>query len=550
MRFRLVFVLVSVAALVLPAAASAISAPTTLSYTSGEQAYVVPSGVVAVGIAVQGAWGGLDTNGPGQAGEGITGYLSVTPGQTLFGEVGQQGAYNGGATFGGGGAAGHPPPTLSGGIGEFASSGGGASDVRTCSMNAMSCPAGGTSSDSRLIVAAGGGGTDGGGNGNAPTCSGPLMPGGADNPQTSLPGALPGGPAPVITAAGVVVPGFASNDSSTVTTTYAGTSNAGFGGATAGSGGVLSGCSSGGGNPTLTFSDSVAGSPGSGPSGGAGGDASGLPAFTGMGCTGTECADAGPGGGGGGGYFGGGGGATGYDSCFETQTSPPSSGPCNDAGPGQGGAGGSSFAANGVQFPRAPGVLGNTGDQFIKFVPAIEIDAPTNGAVYAPGQSVNASWSCGYDGATALGPGSNCTGTVASGSPISTTPGTHTFTVAGKVNNNSSQVLTATVTYTVTSGRPASTSPPHSAKILKAKINKKKHEATFTFSASGTVAGFDCALVPPTKKGKHHKKTKVNFSACRSPKTYKHLKHNKYMFEVKAFNTAGTSNTVIKHLSI
>jgi hypothetical protein len=552
MRFRLVFVLMSVAALTLPAAASAISAPTTLSYTGGEQAYVVPSGVVTVGVAVQGAWGGQDnsTNGVNQAGEGITGYLSVTPGEPLYAEVGQNGAYAGGATFGGGGAAGDPPPTVYGGAGEYASSGGGASDVRTCSINATSCPGGGTSLGSRLIVAAGGGGWAGSGNGFSPTCAGPLGAGGANNVQ-QLPGGSPGGPLPVITAAGIVIPGLASNESSTVTTTYAGTSNAGFGSSTAGSGGVLSGCSSGGGNPTLTFSDSVAGSSGSGADGGAGASASGLPPFSGGGCTGTECADAGPGGGGGGGYFGGGGGATGYDSCLETGTSPPSSAPCNAAGAGQGGAGGSSFAANAVQFPRAPGVLGNTGDQFIKFVPAIEIDTPANGAVYAPGQSVNASWSCGYDAATALGvPDNNCVGTVVPGGAINTSPGTHTFTVAGKVNNNSSDSLSASVTYTVTSARSTTTSPPHGAKILKAKTNKKKHEATFRFRASGTVTGFDCALVPPTKKGKHHKKTKVNFSACRSPKTYKHLKHGKYTFEVKAFNTAGTSNTVIKHLSI
>lgn len=213
--------------------------------------------------------------------------------------------------------------------------------------------------------------------------------------------------------------------------------------------GALTGCSSGGGNPTITYSDSIAGGAGSAPDGGTGGDASGLAAFSGQGCTGTECADAGPGGGGGGGYFGGGGGATGYDSCFETQTSPPGSGSCNDAGPGQGGAGGSSFAANAVQFPRAPGVLGNTGDQFVKFVPVIEIDAPANGAVYAPGQTVDASWSCGFDGATGLGPGNNCAGTVASGSAIEMTPGTHTFTVSGKVNNDASQVLGATVTYYV-----------------------------------------------------------------------------------------------------
>lgn len=436
-------------ALATAAPASAIAPSTTFSYTDGEQSYTIPSGVVAVGIAVQGAWGGEDTNGPGQAGEGVTGYLSVTPGETLFAEVGQQGSYNGGATFGGGGAAGSPPPTVSGGIGEYASSGGGASDVRTCSLHATSCSDGGASLGSRLIVAAGGGGTDGGGNGYSPTCSGPLMPGGANNDQTSLPGALPGGPAPVITPAGIVIPGFASNDSSTVTTTYAGTSNAGFGSSSGGAGGVLAGCSSGGGNPTITYSDSVAGSAGSALDGGTGGNASGLAAFTGQGCTGTECADAGPGGGGGGGYFGGGGGATGYDSCFETQTSPPSSGSCNDAGPGQGGAGGSSFVANAVQFPRAPGVLGNTGDQFIKFVPAIEIDAPVNGAVYSPGQTVDASWSCGYDAPTGLGPGNNCSGPVASGDAIDMSPGTHTFTVSGKVANNASQVLSATVTYYV-----------------------------------------------------------------------------------------------------
>ena len=156
---------------------------------------------MAVGVAVQGAWGGED-NGVGQQGEGITGYLTVAPGQSLFAEVGQNGSYNGGATFGGGGAAGKPPPTISGGLGEYASSGGGASDVRACSIHAASCPGGGTSLGSRLIVAAGGGGFGGGGNGNSPTCSGPVMPGTADNHQTNLPNALAGGPAPVLTAAG------------------------------------------------------------------------------------------------------------------------------------------------------------------------------------------------------------------------------------------------------------------------------------------------------------------------------------------------------------
>ncbi len=123
---RLLLALVATAAALLSAAggAWAIPAPTTLGYTGGEQAYGVPSGVLVVGVAVQGAWGG-ESNNVGQQGEGITGYLTVRPGRTVFAEVGQNGGYDGGATFGGGGAAGAPPPTLSGANGEFASAGGG-----------------------------------------------------------------------------------------------------------------------------------------------------------------------------------------------------------------------------------------------------------------------------------------------------------------------------------------------------------------------------------------------------------------------------------------
>ena len=130
--------------------------------------------------------------------------------------------------------------------------------------------------------------------------------------------------------------------------TINGTSDAAFGTSHAGAGGVLAGCSSGGGNPTITYSNSVAGSPGSGPNGGTGGDASGLPPFICQAAPASSAPTPVPGGGGGGGYFGGGGGATGYDTC---NSSP--GGACNDAGAGQGGAGGSSFAANAVQFPQS-----------------------------------------------------------------------------------------------------------------------------------------------------------------------------------------------------
>jgi hypothetical protein len=90
---------------------------------------------------------------------------------------------------------------------------------------------------------------------------------------------------------------------------------------------------------------------------------------------------------------------------------------------------------------------------FIEFWPVIEIDTPANGAVYSPGQAVDASWECA---SYSSGPGgcNSSSGTVPSGSPIDTTPGTHTFTVNGKVNvtGNGSQPVSATVTYTVSSG--------------------------------------------------------------------------------------------------
>ena len=83
--------------------------------------------------------------------------------------------------------------------------------------------------------------------------------------------------------------------------------------------------------------------------------------------------------------------------------------------------------------------------------------------------------------------------------------------------------------------------PPHGTTITKAKINKKKHKATFKFRASGTITGFQCALA--RSKGKHHKAGKLVFRACSSPKTYKHLKHGRYKFEVRAVNSAGVDST-------
>lgn len=355
-RFRLMSasVVTVAAALGLPTTAlrstevtSQMVAPRQFGYTGSQQSYLVPSGVMLEGVYVQGAWGGA-YGGINQAGATVRALVPVTPGERLYVEVGQNGSYGGKATFGGGGAAGPPPQVVSGTGGEYASSGGGASDIRTCSAQAKSCSGGGTSLGSRLIVAGGGGGFGGGGNGGVP-CA-PTEAGSAENGQPLPKGNPLVGPVPIITAAGIVVPGLASNNHPKVETDN-GVTDAAPGSDTPGAGGSMTGCG-GGSSGADALSESVPGSTGSGPAGGNGGDASRLPPFSGDGCTGAECADAGPGGGGGGGYYGGGGGATGLDHCVSP------TGACNSATYGQGGAGGSSFVSKKVLYPLLGGANG------------------------------------------------------------------------------------------------------------------------------------------------------------------------------------------------
>jgi hypothetical protein len=509
------------AALAFPTAALAIVAPTQLDPIGHQQVYTVPSGVMLEGVVTIGGWGGsTDPQPPASqgifaAGAVVQGYLATTPGQRLYAEVGQSGTAGGAATFGGGGAAGTPPPGVPDcGIGDtsvpcsgpWAGSGGGASDVRTCSELAASCPGGATTLGSRLIVAAGGGGEGGQGlNGNGAGCDNG-RDGGGEGENGQLPAASPSGPAAIKTAAGIVIPGFAGANQASVTTVN-GSTNPAMGTTSAGAGGTRTGCS---GN-MVSWSGSVAGSSGSGPDGGAGGDAGAL----GPCCGGQTSFAPGAGGGGGGGYFGGGGGATGMGTC--------SASPCGNGGTGQGAAAGSSFVANAIQDPTIGGGY-NTGDVFIEFVPAIEIDTPANGAVYSPGQVVDASWSCGYSYATSLGLG-NCAGTRPPGSALNTTPGTHTFTVTG--TDNQRTALTARVTYTVKAGG----GKPPVAKIANAVISAKHHSAKFTFKAPGATQ-LRCAL-SRKPRGKN-KQAKPKYSSCTSPKTYKHLKIGSYTFFVRA----------------
>jgi hypothetical protein len=435
-----------VAAVLVPTGTPAVPAPVTFKSTGAEQRYTVPPGVDLVAVRLQGAWGSGVGGGPGhyvstfaQNPAAWQGLVRVTPGQTLYAEVGSNGVADGGPTFGGGGAAGSPDPEKA-----EAGSGGGASDIRTCSEYASSCPGGGSSLQSRLIVAGGSGGNGGSAITDAAGlfCGTGTGGGSADNAQPLPKGNAALGPLPIGTANGYVIPGYGSNSDAAVKTQN-GDSDAAGGSTVAGRGGSGTRCHGGGAYQAVTFVDSVPGRPGNGPNGGTGGSAAGLKPLP---CnTPNLCNDAGPGGGGGGGYFGGGGGVSGFGKCMSAGP-----GSCNAVTGSMGGGGGSSFIANSVLAPLSVfGMLG-TGIPYVEIAPVVEITSPANGAVYPSGRVVHANWSCSTVPGWGLGL-QNCTAGAAVGSPIATTPGKHVFTVRGDVGT---QPVTVSVSYTVrSSGR-------------------------------------------------------------------------------------------------
>ncbi len=131
---------------------------TTFVYTGGQQSYVVPPGVFSVhvvAVGAPGAAGSTHYGAPGAGGKGgqVSGELAVSPGQTLYVEVGGPGSGKL-AGFNGGGA---------GGDGSYfdlywGGGGGGASDVRTVSCGSPCNLLASASLGSRMLVALGGGG--------------------------------------------------------------------------------------------------------------------------------------------------------------------------------------------------------------------------------------------------------------------------------------------------------------------------------------------------------------------------------------------------------
>ena len=72
----------------------------TFSYTGNYQTYTVPSGVTNLFVEIIGSSGGSTTSGSGGFGADLTGWISVSPGQTLNIFVGGTNGFNGGGASG------------------------------------------------------------------------------------------------------------------------------------------------------------------------------------------------------------------------------------------------------------------------------------------------------------------------------------------------------------------------------------------------------------------------------------------------------------------
>ncbi len=144
--------LIPAAAAAVLVAAPAHAAQVSTSFTTvGESAFVVPTGVHQLDVAVTGARGGSRFDDSGGRGALVRGTLAVTPGERLYAVVG-----GAGTNFSGGSSSASNAGGANGG-GSGLAGGGGASDIRAESLASATTPA------SRRVVAAGGGGAGYGG---------------------------------------------------------------------------------------------------------------------------------------------------------------------------------------------------------------------------------------------------------------------------------------------------------------------------------------------------------------------------------------------------
>jgi PKD repeat protein len=190
--------------------------------------------------------------------------------------------------------------------------------------------------------------------------------------------------------------------------------------------------------------------------------------------------------------------------------------------------------------------------------PPVAASPPTISGVATKGQTLtesHGSWSNGpsgysYQWQRCNNSGSSCqaiVGATAQTYKLAAADVGHTLTVQETASNVSGAGSPATSSATaVVHASPAGGKKPHKAapntRLVFEQISSKRHSATFRFKATGKSTGFRCALVRrPTRKGA--KTPAPKYSACRSPKTFKHLKPGSYVLRVRAVGPGGVDKT-------
>jgi hypothetical protein len=294
---------------------------------------------------------------------------------------------------------------------------------------------------------------------------------------------------------------------------------------------------------------------------GGGGGAECAPDPVGGGGSGSELAGGGGaddggggGGGGGGGYFGGGGGG----GC----------GAQSGIG-GGGGGGGSSFGVTGLVSE-----VNTSGPALvtITYTAPVSPPPPSKGApsiATTPSASLVQLGESISDSATVMG-GRSPSGTVTfvlfdddscSGTAVFTSP---SRPLSGGQASSASFTTSEAGTFhwvavyngdtdndsvsTSCSGETVTVLTQNKAKITAARISSKHHRASFSFEAAGA-SGFQCALVKQ-HAGKHTRKPKPIYGACKSPKTYKHLTRGHYTFYVRARTSGRPVTPATKNFKI
>jgi hypothetical protein len=513
------------------AAAPAQATTQTFTYTGAEQTFKVPGGVTSIHVVAIGGSGGASGAVLGGEGASVTGDVTVTPGDTIYFEVGGNGLSSGlGGGLGGFNGGGDGGSSSAGG-------GGGASDIRTSPLEDGLAP------DLRLIVAAGGGGAGAEGEISAGAAGGAAGSDGADTTTEN-----PGGNAGTATEGGAGGEGFFG---------FGGDGELGLGGAGGASG--FSGGTGGGGGGGYYGGGGGGGGEISGGGGGGGGSSlippSGLQSLT----------------------------ASPPQVEITYTLVPPTieiASPANGAAYQQGEVVKASYSCTppegttveACEGPVANGAAIDTstlgphafeveaedkdGAEANKEVtytvvasPSISITSPANGATFTQGQAVTAIYSCTPAGGTGV---KTCAGPVANGAALDTAAlGSHSFEV--KAEDLDGGKATQSVSYTVApapvacplggtaqSNELCPPGPPHSPALpstaldshpkSKIETTKKKVKVKFTFSSNTSGATFKCKL------------DKGSFAPCASPKTYK-VKLGKHTLSVEAVSAGGTDPT-------